>query len=254
MSGYEREYGSADEDLSDEDLIERERERERRRRAMSPAVAGGARRRNQGDEEEDDEVVPVDRGEQLVKRRARERKVSKYGQSPSLAQTLTLCESIRRSVVKRTSTLLVSSNNNNVEFPRSSRLPVPIKPLSLINSKTTSNILRSTIRHSLTTTRLESVKFQDRLPVLERETLRMLAPNALKLTPSSAMVHPLSEEEEELLLAVPKLTGRRCLSRSLPKEVDLLSEDEDRAMYRVRVSATPRPLLQLSAEKTKRGV
>ena len=74
MSGYEREYGSADEDSADEDLIERERERERRRRAMSPAVAG--RRRNTGDDDEDDEVVPVDRGEQLVKRRARERKVS----------------------------------------------------------------------------------------------------------------------------------------------------------------------------------
>ncbi|GAA6010621.1 hypothetical protein JCM11491_002997 [Sporobolomyces phaffii] len=75
MSGYEREYGSADEDSADEDLIERERERERRRRAMSPAVAGpGMRRRNAGDEDEDDEVVPVDRGEQLVKRRARERK------------------------------------------------------------------------------------------------------------------------------------------------------------------------------------
>ncbi|GAA5958316.1 hypothetical protein JCM3765_004789 [Sporobolomyces pararoseus] len=72
MSGYEREYGSADEDSADEDLIERERERERRRRAMSPAVAG--RRRNAGDDDEDDEVVPVDRGEQLVKRRARERK------------------------------------------------------------------------------------------------------------------------------------------------------------------------------------
>ncbi|GAA5906066.1 calcium/hydrogen antiporter [Sporobolomyces salmoneus] len=70
MSGYEREYGSADEDSADGDLIERERERDRRRRAMSPAV--GPKRR--GDEDEDDEVVPVDRGEQLVKRRARERK------------------------------------------------------------------------------------------------------------------------------------------------------------------------------------
>jgi hypothetical protein len=74
MSGYEREYGSPDEDSADEDLIERERERERRRRAMSPAVGG--RRKNAGEEDEDDEVVPVDRGEQLVKRRARERKVS----------------------------------------------------------------------------------------------------------------------------------------------------------------------------------
>ncbi|GAA5842238.1 hypothetical protein JCM3766R1_005078 [Sporobolomyces carnicolor] len=70
LSGYEREYGSADEDSADEDLLERERERERRRRAISPAV--GPRRR--GDDNEDDEVVPVDRGEQLVKRRARERK------------------------------------------------------------------------------------------------------------------------------------------------------------------------------------
>ncbi|GAA5871859.1 hypothetical protein JCM16303_000900 [Sporobolomyces ruberrimus] len=71
LSGYEREYGSADEDSADEDLVERERERERRRRAMSPAV--GPRRRN-GEEDEDDEVVPVDRGEQLVRKRARERK------------------------------------------------------------------------------------------------------------------------------------------------------------------------------------
>lgn len=70
MSGYEREYGSADEESADEDLVEREKER--RRRAMSPAVGG--RRRN-GDDNEDDEVIPLDRGEQLVKRRARERKV-----------------------------------------------------------------------------------------------------------------------------------------------------------------------------------
>jgi hypothetical protein len=80
LSGYEREYGSADEDSADEDLVERERERERRRRAMSPAV--GPRRRN-GEEDEDDEVVPVDRGEQLVRKRARERKVSRLRKSHS---------------------------------------------------------------------------------------------------------------------------------------------------------------------------
>ncbi|GAA5926421.1 calcium/hydrogen antiporter [Sporobolomyces koalae] len=74
-SAYHGEYLSAEDDSPDEDLIERERERERRRRAMSPAVL--ARRKNSANDDQDDEVVPVDRGEQLVKRRARERKEKK---------------------------------------------------------------------------------------------------------------------------------------------------------------------------------
>ena len=243
MSGYEREYGSADEESADEDLVEREKER--RRRAMSPAVGG--RRRN-GDDNEDDEVIPLDRGEQLVKRRARERKVRSmmHNRSEIVAVTDERERTLRRKSVVKRMPIWLESNSSNVASLQPFRLQDLIKQLSVNNKPiihlTTTLPTLSTIPSVLVIPR----KIQD----LVFGILPLLDLNALKPTPYSAMVLLSSLQ----VLAVLRRIGHRCPCLSQLQEVVLALEHADQAMFRAQASAMLQQQPRRSVEKTKRGV